>query len=433
MFRLRIAFITVIILLTVGGIAPTIATAQTPDTLRISLSDTEARAMKTSLAAVAQQYNITSAEALIQQAKLWDNPTAQITLPFITGTNEGTGVKVFPWGAGGQSVQQISQIFRLAGKRNKQVALATTTVKLNEYQLYDLLRTLRYTARSTFFDLYYAQRSLGVYRQEINSLTETVRAFDEQFKKGNLAAKEVVRVKAQLYALQNERQQIIQTITDKEADLALLLQTKTAYLIPTPPPAPANAPIPTVTSASIPALLDTAYAHRFDLQAAGLQVKYNEQNVALQKALAVPDLTAGIYFDRAGDFVPNYSAFTLSMDLPVLNRNQGNIRAAEAQVKAADATREQTRRQVESDVERAYAKALTNEQFAATLDPAFQGQFDALIKEVFAGYQKHLISLLEFLDFYDSYKQAVLQQNQLENSHRDALEQLNFALGKPVF
>ena len=41
--------------------------------------------------------------------------------------------------------------------------------------------------------------------------------------------------------------------------------------------------------------------------------------------------------------------------------------------------------------------------------------------------------VLEFLDYYDSYKQNVLQINQLRFNKMNALEQLNLSIGKIIF
>ena len=56
-----------------------------------------------------------------------------------------------------------------------------------------------------------------------------------------------------------------------------------------------------------------------------------------------------------------------------------------------------------------------------------------LIDQVTINFQKKNITILEFLDFYESYKQNVLQMNQLRFNKMSALEQLNFSIGKIIF
>jgi cobalt-zinc-cadmium efflux system outer membrane protein len=56
-----------------------------------------------------------------------------------------------------------------------------------------------------------------------------------------------------------------------------------------------------------------------------------------------------------------------------------------------------------------------------------------LIEQVTINFEKKNISILEFLDHYDAYKQNVLQMNQLRFNRMSALEQLNFSIGKVIF
>src|SRR6185369_10631934 len=76
-------------------------------------------------------------------------------------------------------------------------------------------------------------------------------------------------------------------------------------------------------------LLDSAMINRYDLQTANEEVQLSQTNLALQKSLRVPDVTLGANWDRAGSYINNYNSVSLSFPIPLLNRNKGNIRAAE--------------------------------------------------------------------------------------------------------
>jgi cobalt-zinc-cadmium efflux system outer membrane protein len=69
---------------------------------------------------------------------------------------------------------------------------------------------------------------------------------------------------------------------------------------------------------------------------------------------------------------------------------------------------------------------------AVSFDPAFSGDYNLLVTEVLKNYQKRNIGLLEFLDYYDSFKQNVLQTNALKLNRINAYEQLNFAVGRDI-
>ena len=88
---------------------------------------------------------------------------------------------------------------------------------------------------------------------------------------------------------------------------------------------------------------------------------------------------------------------------------------------------------VESQVANSYAGALRAEKLLRSFDPKFEGNINHLISEVTKNFHAHNISLLEFTDFYDSYKQNVVQLNNLRFSRLSQLEQLNYTTGTRIF
>ena len=87
---------------------------------------------------------------------------------------------------------------------------------------------------------------------------------------------------------------------------------------------------------------------------------------------------------------------------------------------------------VVNEVQHAYINAANTEKMLLSIDPNFRNQFELLLKSVTQNFEKRNISLLEFTDFYDTYKQNVLQLNQLQNARMQAIENLNYAIGKTL-
>jgi outer membrane protein, heavy metal efflux system len=52
---------------------------------------------------------------------------------------------------------------------------------------------------------------------------------------------------------------------------------------------------------------------------------------------------------------------------------------------------------------------------------------------VIDSYQKKQITLVEFIDFFQDYQQQKLQQLEHESLLRQAVEDINFAVGKDVY
>lgn len=404
--------------------------AQPPqlDTMRLSLPQAEKLFLDSNFQLLAQRYNVDATRALVIQARLWPNPNFGIGHTLYSGTLK----EFFPLGANDETTAGLSQLILLAGKRNKQIKLAQAGVQLSEYQFYDLLRTLKYTLRTDFFQIYYLLQSAKVYDTEIKALEQISAAFAQQEGKGYISEKEVVRIQAQLYSFRSEYNDLINQINDTESELRLVLQTKPNHFI--------DPDVDTLAVAALDPgkypltmLVDSAYHNRTDLQIARANTRINQLNYNYQKALAVPDLTLSLNYDEAGAFLFNWYGIGASIDLPFFNRNQGNIKNAKILINSTLATEKSTQATVEENVARSLQKAFDEQRLERTIDPKFFGNFERLMQQVLINYQKRNISILDFLDFYDSYKQNTLQVNNIRFNRVSAFEDINYYTGTNFF
>ncbi|MBO9620804.1 MAG: TolC family protein [Niabella sp.] len=400
------------------------------DTVRISLDSAESRFVSNNLQLLAQRYNVDVVKALEIQARLYPNPNFTIA-----STIYNPNAKKFfpaPLSTDGELSGNISQVIVLAGKINKNFKLAQANSRLSEYEFFDLLRTLKYSLRSTFYSIYYLQQSAAVYQLEINNLQVVVTAYNDPEVKKYISEKEVVRVKAQLYSLQNEYQGLIDQINDAESQLRLLVQEKAGtYLVPQLDDKKLESGNPLQYPLAV--LVDSAYKGRTDLMIAKANTDISKLNYNYQKALAVPDLTASISYDQQGSYIHNYSALGLAIDLPFFSRNQGNIKSAKAAIKMNEATEQSAQLTVEENVYRALQKAIDADNLYKKIDPAFGQDYTRLVTAAVEHYKRREMGLLDFLDFYDSYKQTTLQVNAIKYNKINALEGINFYTGSSFF
>ncbi|QJW89040.1 TolC family protein [Spirosoma taeanense] len=399
------------------------------DTLRITLPQADELFKNRNLTLLAAQSGIRENQAYELQAQLRINPTLYIeTMPYNAQTHETLPFKQ----TNSEQVVQVQQLIRLAGKRNKQLAIARTGTELATDRFYDLIRTLTYQLHTTFYNLFYDRQSLGIYNEEITTLQQTVNLYQQQFDKGNVPLKDLSRLKAYLFNLTTERQQILHRITDDQGDLTVLLNASPTVTIQ--PLLPSGAPDQfVVSSLALSNLYQLAEQHRFDLKTYRDVVKQEQQNVTLQKALAVPDLTVQGTYDRNAGYIPNYIGVGIGISLPVLNKNQGNIQAATIRTQSSQQALSAYTLQVDSDVQRAYVKAQQTEQLYRAFDQRFNNDFGRLIQGVTMNYKKQNIDVVEFLDFFDSYKNSQIQFAQLQNDRMQSLEEIVFAVGTNPF
>jgi cobalt-zinc-cadmium efflux system outer membrane protein len=400
------------------------------DTLNLKLDSAEKLFLGGNFILLAQKYNIQAQKALEIQAKLYPNPNLSVYYSLYNTQTK----KFFPTGmgtSGGEFSGQISQLIYLAGQRNKQVRIAEANTRIAEYQFYDLIRTLKYTLRTDFYNIYFLLHSASVYDEEIKSLQQVVNAFEEQEGKGYIAEKEVIRIKAQLYTLLGEYNSLIGQINDQESELRLVLQVKGSFIRPGLDSVKIGTFSP--STFSLPTLLDSAYKNRSDLLMARTTVEASRLNYNYQKALAVPNLTLALAYDQQGSYINNLTSLGAAIDLPFFNRNKGNIQAAKITTDANSALQQNTEATVQENVSHALEKAFANDKMYRTIDPKFLKDFDHMLHEVLINYEKRNLTLLDFLDFYSSYKDNILSSDNIQFNRISAFEDINYYTGTEFY
>jgi len=394
------------------------------DTLKLSLNQAENLFLNQNLDLIAQKYSIDSAKATVITAKLYDNPE-------FSYSNALYNFHTHNFFEPEMSVQ-VSQLIRLAGKRNKSIDLAKSGIDIAQFQFYDLLRTLRFVLRSDFYNIYFLEQSSNLYQIEISSLQKMVPAFEGEVKKGFMAPIDALRIKSQLYTLQAEYDNLQTNINNIQSEFKLLIRSNPSGYI-TPVADNSSLTDEVVSQTNYQSLIDSALVNRPDLKALNAGIVFSNYNLSLQKAYAKPDITINANYDRLGSYVQDYNSIGISVPLPFFNRNQGNIQNARIQTEVSKVEYESGLEKVRNEVTTNYINAARSEKLLMGFDPAFEQDMKNIIGQVTINFQKKNITMLEFLDFYDSYKENVLQLNQLRFNKISALEQLNFSIGKIIF
>ncbi|MFB9862433.1 TolC family protein [Rufibacter immobilis] len=406
---------------------PTAPVTAAADSLHLTLAQAEQLFLEKNLPLLAQKSAIEASRAAILQAKLFENPVLSLDQSLYNPENG----RYFDVSRNGQTFVQLEQLVFLAGKRNKRVQVETLNSQLTEQAFFDLLRTLRFALRSNMVELYYKQQGYAVLREKTQSVQQLVTALEGQYRKGNIALKEITRLKALLFQLGNQQLSLLNEIQERQSELRLLTHTPASIvLVPALDETALNAV--TGDQFTFGQLLETAQENRYDLKSAQTQVQVQEANLKLQKAMAVPDLTLSANYDRQSNFIRNYTGLGVSLPLPLWNRNQGNISMARHQVQQSQHLLEQQQLTVETEVMQAYRKAQEAQQFYNSFDPNFRKDFDRLLEGITSSFMRRNISLIEFLDYYETYTDSMDQLLELSTTRLRALEEINFVVGKPI-
>ena len=244
-----------------------------------------------------------------------------------------------------------------------------------------------------------------------------------------MAQKDLVRLQSQSWSLQRDLLDLEQSRIPIWADMQVLLGEKTMLtFLPQSTPLSINAENTTLTD-----LMTTAQQNRSDLKVVDANVALLQANVVYQKALAKPDLTAALTYDRVNTYTPNYIGVQVGIPIPVFNKNQGNIKAAELQVKQQGLQRDAVSAQIVADIVSAYRRLQELENWQRTKASDFYKNYETFYKQVADSYQKRQITLVEFIDFFQDYQQQKLQQLEHQSRIRKSAEEVNYAVGKDVF
>ncbi|TGK00978.1 TolC family protein [Leptospira semungkisensis] len=396
----------------------------------LTLQEAERLFLRNNLSLLSSRLEVESKKAAIIQAGLWENPTVYVDQNIY---NQQTR-QYFDTTKNGETMIQIQQLFYMAGKRDKRVQLAKWNRSVAEQMFYDTLRSLKLELRSSFFQLYYSRNALEFYEESIPRVKNTIRGAENVYKNRQILLSELLRLKSILFRLETDRSELIKNILEREKVLKILLNEADLLdveLVPVLPGIEETIFSPLVLEPD--RLLNVALEHRPDLKGLELLVNAERANLSLQKAMAVPDLSLGGSYDRAGNYIKDYYGVTISMPIPVFNRNQGNIRASETALASKKAELEEKLLSVKSEVRSALGIAKEKDRLLQEYKESFTKDYKNLSALMIENYKKKYLTILEFADFFESYSESTLKMIRLQSDRIEAVEVLNFTVGKTVF
>lgn len=391
--------------------------AQTTDTLHVSLDEAEQMFLQKNLLLLSQRYQVDAAKANEIQQKLYNNPTISTELAAY-----GSNHKWFDIGGNGQKTFGADQVISLAAKRNKRVLLAREQTAQAGFAFYELMRSLKYELRQNFYTIAYADELIGQYDEQMRQLQQIINAYDVQATKRNVPLKDAVRLKAEYIQLSADRNSVVMEAITARQTLQLLMDT-TAFISPN------KITLETKPLPDLATLTNMALQNRSDLQIQQSQLKQEQLNYNYQRALATPDLSVGAGYDQNGSYVSGLYTVRAAIDLPLFNRNQGNIKAAKAQIKSAELALGYKQNEIDKEVAGSMARLNEAEKEYQSSEQSFNKDFPEVNRSVIENFNKGNLSLLEFIDFFENYNIAIRQLNQLHKQRRLAWEDLEYTIG----
>lgn len=392
------------------------------NTLKLSFSEGKDRLLAENVKLLAEYYNIEVADAQIEQAKLWNNPY------FIWNAEMYNFAKNTYFQMNNQILVQIEYVFSVTGKRINAIKQANLSKEIAVLAFNDVMRGLISEYSNTYYTLNSLQEKETIYQKTIAQFKDVIELSELKLKLGVSSENDVIRLKTEylslnsvLNAIKNERLQV-------EASLKSMLNLGNDVTIETQK---VNYKI--ANNITIPYLLDSAKVHRPDLLIAEKNIALNHLIYKGQKKLAYPDMKLGYQpFDKGSNHVRPYAGMVFEMDLPIFNRNQGNIAQSKVKIEQSKYMYNYALKDLENQVSAAYFNLLNVRNTYAQFTDDMLLKMDELSLNAKANYEKRNISLIEYIDHQRAYVENKMNWIEANAQFYQSINNIHFVVGKEI-
>jgi cobalt-zinc-cadmium efflux system outer membrane protein len=241
-----------------------------------------------------------------------------------------------------------------AGKRGKRIAEAEKNAESARFNFLQAAWKIRSDVRGSLQDLLLSRRRVALLQEQLNSQKEIVNMLQQRVNAGEISRPELTVARIALNHSQLDLSAARTAATDAHSHLAQALGLTVAALdgeVLKPDNGPFD--IGQLTSAKAHGI---ALRSRADILAALADYAAAEDDLRLQVAKQYPDLHLGPgYAWNNGNAGDNEWSLGATLELPLLDQNQGPIAEAEANRNLAAAKFMALQAQVISDIDRAVA------------------------------------------------------------------------------
>ncbi|HTU33065.1 MAG TPA: TolC family protein [Candidatus Acidoferrum sp.] len=317
----------------------------------------------------------------------------------------------------------ISYLFERGKKRQHRLQAARDVTAQTRSTVADNERTLTNQVASQFINVQLAESTLQLAQQDLASFQNTVNIGETRYKAGDISEDDYLKIKLQLLQFQTDVSQAQLAKAQGLSDLRNLLGYESVPADYDVTGAFAYQPM----NVGLEDLQAKALKLRPDLRAAQQGVTAANSAYLLQKAIGKKDITAQMNYSHASGV--NSAAIYGSIELPIFDRNQGEIARAHYAITQAQEQEEATDNQALTDVRDAYENLQSQDQIMKLFNTGYlqEAKEDRDISEY--AYHRGAASLLDFLDAERSYRATELEYRQTLAGYLLALEQLREAVG----
>ena len=317
----------------------------------------------------------------------------------------------------------IGYLFERGHKRQRRLQAARDQTAVTRAQVTDAERTLAFNVGQQFVSVLLAESTLQFALQDLQSFQQTVDISQAQLKAGALSEGDYLKIKLQLLQFQTD------VSSARLAKVQALVGLR-EFLGYNAVPADFDV-IGELEYRPIPGNLEDLQMkglhQRPDYRAAELGITAAQSQILLAKANGKVDINGTYDFTHVSG--ENTASIFVNFELPVFNRNQGEIARTGYALTQAQEQEQEASDTVLSDVANAYEALRSNDEVVQLYTSGYLKQAEDSRDISEYAYRRGAASLLDFLDAERSYRSIQLAYRQALASYMTALEQLKEAVG----
>jgi len=393
---------------------------------QMSLLDCENAFQQNNLQLLAEQYNINMADADILQAKIWELPQMS---GYINAYNPEDR-KVLD--AGKAKGLEVTQLIYMGGKKKNEVAFAKSNKDLAQLQFTQLLVELRTQLHTNYYNLYYEKLKLENTNKQLGYMNDLLKAYKVQSAKGNVSLKDEVRLQSIVIQLNNDKLGITKDILEFEQNLKVLTGIRENIE-------------PQISDEEAREILAAQpFGDESDLKRKAIEnnadylfnlklIDNSKLYAQWQKSLNVPDLNVGAEYDQNSGTFRNEINLKVGIPIPLWKVNKGNVQKANLAIEQNQRNAEFQKLNLETKVQSAFQ--MWKNQYGQLLEikSTDLDNLDLVYNGILKNFRNGNVTLIDFTDFMESYRQTSLQIYDMKNELIQSAEQLNQLVQTKIF
>ncbi|WP_262149286.1 TolC family protein [Chryseobacterium foetidum] len=393
---------------------------------QMSLQDCENAFQQNNLQLLAEQYSISMADADILQAKIWELPQMS---GYINAYNPED--KRF-LDAGRAKGFEVTQLIYMGGKKKNEIAFAKSNKELAQLQFSQLLVELRTQLHTNYYNLYYEKLKLENIDKQLGYMNDLLKAYKVQSAKGNVSLKDEVRLQSIVIQLKNDKVGINKNLLEFEQNLKVLTGI-TENIEPEISADEAKQLLKEQPFGDSEDLKRKALENNADYLFILKMIDNSKLYAQWQKSLNVPDLNIGAEYDQASGTFNNEINLKVGIPIPLWKSNRGNVARAKFAISQNEKNAEFQKLNLETKVESAFQIWKTQFEQLSEIRTADLNNLDLVYEGMLKNFRNGNVSLIEFTDFMESYRQTALQIYDMKNELMESAIRLNQLVQTKIF